>query len=541
MKRVWRRFLVPLRNPRWGALSWTLLSLLVLLLGWVWLGNWFQQDLIQQSRAKVSAQINAGANALTSAINQRIALLQGLYAFTRTEWPDAQFDQSFEIYSAGLYFNSTGMRTLMIAPEGIARYIFPIYDTSTLSGYDILHDPDPATRADVQRAIHTREITLSQPGELRQGGFGLTAWRAVYRGKDLWGLVSVAVDLKTVLADSGLAEPAGGLDLALQDSLGVTFFGPADLWQRDPVVQTITMPEGTWELGGAPQGGWAASVRFQANLFRLSTLIAVGLLACVVYLVVNHQGQLEQAVALRTRQIAAAQQVLEQRVQERTQELSTLLVENARLYEQNSQLAVLEERQRLARELHDSVSQVLYSIGLGAKAARAALTHNPSQIGETVDYVSRLAEAGQVEMRALIFELRPESLRTDGLVSALEKQAAVLQTRHQLTVQRVFCAEPLVPLTVKEAIYRVSQEATHNIIKHARATHVTITLACSENEICLEVTDDGIGFDPLDEYPGHLGLQSMRERANQSKGQIQLDSHPGLGTRIMFTIPFEEK
>ena len=152
MKRIFRWFLVPLRNPRWGALSWTLLSLLILLPGWVLLGNWFQQDLIQQSRAKVSAQINAGANALTSAINQRIALLQGLYAFTRTEWPDAQFDRPFEIYSAGLYFNSTGMRTLMIAPEGIARYIFPIYDASILSGYDILHDPNPATRADIQRA-----------------------------------------------------------------------------------------------------------------------------------------------------------------------------------------------------------------------------------------------------------------------------------------------------------------------------------------------------------------------------------------------------
>ncbi len=139
MKSLWKQ----LRTPQGKALLPALLSLLVLLPAWYLLGNWYRADLIQQERAKAAEQISACANALASAVEQRIALLQGLYAFTRTEWPDTEFDQSFEIYSSEVYFNSTGVRTLMIAPEGIARYIFPIYNSSLLSGYDLLNHPDP--------------------------------------------------------------------------------------------------------------------------------------------------------------------------------------------------------------------------------------------------------------------------------------------------------------------------------------------------------------------------------------------------------------
>ncbi len=525
MKPRWEK----IKTPQGGAFLTVLLSLAVLLPAWFLMVRWYQDDLIKQARAKAADQVSARANALTSAINQRIALLDGLYSFVRTEWPDAHFDGPFEVYSAGLYFNSTGVRTLMIAPEGIARYIFPLSDAPILQGYDILNDPDPATRNDVQRTIHTKQISLSQPGQLRQGGFGLTAWHAVFRGSELWGLVSIAVDMQAILSDARLIGSPGEMNLALRDSNGRTFFGSGTLWQSDPVTQKIELPEGAWELGGVPQGGWDAAVGGQAAVFRLSSLAIVALLAAMVYLTVNRQGQLSKAVAQRTRQIAAAQEELEQRVRERTREVS----------EQSSRLAVLEERQRLARELHDSVSQVLYSIGLGTRAARAALERNPAQIADALDYVNRLAEAGQVEMRALIFELRPESLRTDGLVAALEKQAEVLRARHQLAVRVRLCPEPDVPLATKEALYRVSQEAIHNIIKHARASEADLELECCENKICLEIRDNGIGFDTRADFPGHLGLQSMHERTAQFQGQIWIDSAPGQGTKVRLEIPFE--
>ena len=148
-----------------------------------------------------------------------------------------------------------------------------------------------------------------------------------------------------------------------------------------------------------------------------------------------------------------------------------------------------------------------------------------------------LAEGGQVEMRALIFELRPESLRSEGLVAALERQAAVLCARYQIKVQTDFCPEPPISLSTKEVVYRVAQEATHNIVKHARASVVDISLGSTDHEVRLSICDNGIGFDPSAACPGHLGLRSMRERAARRNGRIQIDSQPGNGTRIVLCVP----
>ena len=211
-------------------------------------------------------------------------------------------------------------------------------------------------------------------------------------------------------------------------------------------------------------------------------------------------------------------------------------IENARLYEQARQLAALEERQKLARELHDSVSQALYGIVLGARTARTLLERDPSRIGEPLEYISTLAEAGLAEMRALIFELRPESLQSEGLVVALTKQIKALRARHQLVVDAVLCPEPEVSLEIKEVLYRVAQEALHNIVKHARASHVEIQLETGTNTLSLFIHDDGMGFDPSGEFPGHLGLLSMRERVEKVKGSFRIESSPGKGTVIQVEI-----
>jgi signal transduction histidine kinase len=479
-----------------NALLASAITLLILLPAWLWLGNWYRVSLIQQERANAKEQLSSKANSLIIAINQRIALLDGLYAFTRTEWPGNDFDFPFEVFSSELYFKSTGIRTLMIAPQGIARYIYPIFDARKLSGYDVLNDPDQATRQDVQRAIHSRAITISQPAELKQGGFGVTAWRAVYRGTDLWGLVSISVDIPTILAEIGMTNPSNPLVLVLRDSSGNSFFGPDEVWKSDPLIETINLPDGTWELGGIPAGGWNSPISNQVTLFRFGSLLLVVLFTGILYLVVNRQDQL-------------------------------------------AHMAVVDERQRLARGLHDSVSQVLYSIGLGVKSAQTALERDPGQVASTLDYISRLAEGGQVEMRALIFELSPESLRTEGLVVALERQASVLRMRYQVNVESHFCPEPDLPLTVKEAIYRVAQEAMHNIVKHAHANQVELSLDRTNKQICLIVNDDGFGFDMAADHRGHMGLLSMHERAAKINGQLSINSKPGQGTRIELRVPIK--
>jgi PAS domain S-box-containing protein len=221
---------------------------------------------------------------------------------------------------------------------------------------------------------------------------------------------------------------------------------------------------------------------------------------------------------------------------------AAIAIENARLFEQAQSLAVMLERQRLARELHDSVSQALYGIALGARTARAQLDRDPAAAIEPIEYVAALANAGMAEMRALIFELRPESLAEEGLVAALTKHAESLRARHQLDVQLDLCDEPELPLATKEALYRIAQEALHNIVKHARASVVTLRL-CAPTPLApvlaLDIGDDGGGFEADGTFPGHLGLRSMRERTARLGGTLAIDSTPGAGTQIRVRVPIE--
>lgn len=218
---------------------------------------------------------------------------------------------------------------------------------------------------------------------------------------------------------------------------------------------------------------------------------------------------------------------------------AAVAVENARLFEQAQLHAVTEERQRISRELHDSVSQALYGISLGAQTARELLDRDPAKAIEPVEYVLALAEAGLAEMRALIFELRPEALATEGLLGALQKQAASLRSRHALVVETAFGDEPDLPLASKEMLYRIAQEALYNVVKHAGASVVSIVLSAEADDLSLAITDNGRGFEVAGDFPGHLGLTSMRERARRAGGAVTITSSPGAGCTVRVTLPAE--
>jgi PAS domain S-box-containing protein len=211
-------------------------------------------------------------------------------------------------------------------------------------------------------------------------------------------------------------------------------------------------------------------------------------------------------------------------------------IDNARLYEQAQQLAAVEERQRLARELHDSVSQALYGIALGARTARTLLDRDPDKAAEPVDYVLSLAEAGLAEMRALIFELRPESLEIEGLVAALDKQVAAMAARYGIEVTAELSEEPEMDLAQKEIFYRIGQEALHNVVKHAHASKASVRFGAGNGSFVLEIGDDGVGFDTSQSFPGHMGLVSMSERASIIGAELEVESAPGKGTVIKLRL-----
>lgn len=210
---------------------------------------------------------------------------------------------------------------------------------------------------------------------------------------------------------------------------------------------------------------------------------------------------------------------------------------NRELREQQSrleQLAVVEERQRLARELHDSVTQSLYSVTLYADAASMALTAGQPDV--TAGYLRDLKDTAQEamrDMRLLIFELHPPVLEHEGLVAALQARLAAVETRAGLQTEFHVQDEGPLRLEVEKELYRIAQEVLNNVVKHARAQHVGVQLQFTAQSVCLEVRDDGVGFDvPAAKKSGGMGLRNIEERVALAGGVLTLESRPGAGTRV---------
>ena len=199
--------------------------------------------------------------------------------------------------------------------------------------------------------------------------------------------------------------------------------------------------------------------------------------------------------------------------------------------------AAVEERKHLSRELHDSVSQALFGIVLGTLAIKNALGES-HQAKEAVDYVLHLAESGLAEMRTLIFELRPESLESEGLLACLEKQTQALAKRYKIEVGiESNGEEPNLELPIKHEVYRVIMESLHNVVKHAQAQACRVRLEKAPGEYHVSVHDDGKGFD-LQAVPiNRVGLSSIRERVAQLGGRIEILTAPGQGTKITVNFP----
>ena len=217
-------------------------------------------------------------------------------------------------------------------------------------------------------------------------------------------------------------------------------------------------------------------------------------------------------------------------------------VSNARRYQVSQQAAALEERHRIARDLHDSISQTLFSLTLHTRTAELALDKagldGDGSVGRPLREVAELTRGALAEMRALIFELRPGALAEEGLAAALSKHAAAVSAREGLAIA-VEAPEQRLPLTVEqeEHLYRLGQEALHNVVKHAQATEARIELGAGSDSVRLSVRDDGAGFDPAAPRPGHLGLETMHDRANRIGGQLAIDSSPGSGTTVVVEVP----
>ncbi len=205
---------------------------------------------------------------------------------------------------------------------------------------------------------------------------------------------------------------------------------------------------------------------------------------------------------------------------------------NAELYGHAQALAVLEERQRLARNLHDAVNQSLFSAGLIAEVLPRLWDRDQQEARRSLDDLRRLTRGAMAEMRALLAELRPSTLTDSDLSDLLRLLGNAFEGRTSLPVTLTVSGEFILPADVQIAFYRICQEALNNVAKHAKAKHIEIDLKQEGATIELHIHDDGLGFDPAQVFSGHYGLGMMRERAEAAGASLHIASQPGQGTDL---------
>ncbi len=216
---------------------------------------------------------------------------------------------------------------------------------------------------------------------------------------------------------------------------------------------------------------------------------------------------------------------------------AALAIENARLYEQAQQAATVEERQRLARELHDAVTQTLFSASLIAEVLPRLWEMNPEEGRRRLKELRELTRGALAEMRTLLLELRPTALIEAPIDDLMYQLAEAMTGRARVPVSVSAQEECPLPLNVKVALYRIAQEALNNIAKHANATHAELVLNCDDEYVALQIHDDGIGFSPGQTLPDSLGLAIMQERAEDIGARLTIRSAPNAGTDVIVRWP----
>lgn len=219
---------------------------------------------------------------------------------------------------------------------------------------------------------------------------------------------------------------------------------------------------------------------------------------------------------------------LEKRIAERTEQLNKA---NELLREKATQDAVTAERTRLARDLHDAVTQTLFSATLIAEVLPDLWKKNRREGDRRLEELRQLTRGALAEMRTLLVELRPNALIEVPLPTLLRQLTDALTGRARIDIQLTCSGEPKLAPDVQVGLYRIAQEALNNIVKHSRATHAVVTLNCADT-LRLTISDNGLGFDPSNIAADHIGLRIMRERAEAIGAQFKVESTPGEGTQI---------
>jgi polar amino acid transport system substrate-binding protein len=313
---------------RKAAFITILINIFVLLPAWFFVSYQHEKQLFEQQRVLTTDELAQHANSLSNSIQKRFALLEGLSAFVLANPNQEQLNAKFEIFASALQLGVGGIRNFALAPSGVNGYVYPLQGNEKVLGHSLIDDQRPNVRVDVQRAIKSQQITLSGPYQLRQGGLGLIARKAVFQGDQFWGLATMVVDMPPILTDAGLDLPSDKSDVSLCKAGRECFYGTEQDFAESSVLQRIDLPDGFWEIAKAEPRELLPHLKKQQNIFNGFSSIALILLSLLTYTIASRQTYLTEKVKEQTGDLEEkiiAQRLAEQALFESENQLRMLI------------------------------------------------------------------------------------------------------------------------------------------------------------------------------------------------------------------------
>ncbi|WP_175577540.1 bifunctional diguanylate cyclase/phosphodiesterase [Photobacterium proteolyticum] len=271
---------------------------------WWQLARWYESFLQDESIVEMRLELNQYAQNLSSVINNRLTLLHALSSFVETDIVHYQTltpesEQQAETFLAGLRSSEKGIRNFAIAPEGVISFVYPLAGNQRALGHDLINDHQVGVRTVSLRAISSREIAHSDPYELRQGGLGFVARKAIYDDDGYWGLVSMVLDMVPIIEDAGIMDAETNVVMAIRDSQEQVFFGSPKIFEQSGLIKQVNMPDGYWEIAAIPLP--TSSSKTKLLIFKTITAAFLVLLCGVGFKLVPTRSEHEGNIAFLQR------------------------------------------------------------------------------------------------------------------------------------------------------------------------------------------------------------------------------------------------
>ncbi len=289
-----------------------LITLLFLLPLGIILDNQYKKNLLNSKREKVKSELKNYSILLSREINQKFALLKALEVFTKENMNKKTGEIGFNKFAYGLYSSTSGIRNLVIAPDGINRYVYPIEGNEETVGHNLIKDKRPEVRKAVRETINNKEVVASGPYELRQGGEGIILRKALYKNDEFWGLVTMALDMKPIYEYIELKNQNSSIDIALKRQDEV-FFGEKNVFEKNPVITTLEFQGGKFTIAGIPDKNWSKSIGNDLQTFRIIFFSIMILLAIIVYILSYRNFKIQSVVNEKTKHLKEKNSLLREK------------------------------------------------------------------------------------------------------------------------------------------------------------------------------------------------------------------------------------